>query len=120
LAEVVAVLPIELAQELVDDRAATPLQGSRDIGVVGVLVEVVNSAADVVTVAIGASALPAVLRRARDWVGRRNGTVSSDAELRIKVSGKEFTVMSRGDEEAVLDLLHALGRAGPDSDVDDD
>jgi hypothetical protein len=121
LPQVFALLPIELAQELVDDHAAIPLQGSRDIGAVQVLLEVVDSAADLVTVALGAATLPAAVRRIHAWVvGSRKDAESVGTELRIKASGKELTVESTGDAETVLKLLRAVAHAGADSETDVD
>jgi hypothetical protein len=121
LQQVCALLPIELAQELVDDHAAIPLQGSRDVGALQVLVEVVDSTADLVTVALGVATLPAAVRRIRAWVvGSRSEANSFGAELRVRVSGQELTVESSGDAERVLDLLRAVGNTSTDSETDVD
>lgn len=105
-------VPADLADELIADGTAVRSYTTRGPGmsdVVQLAMQVVNTGADVITVATAAAATPVLVRRLRRYLRRKGGEdANGPVEIVLRSNGRETAIewgLSLSDEEAERILI---------------
>lgn len=110
MADVIARLPIELAQELLDRDLVEPIIGSRaDPESLSVVVELVGFGANLTTVVISSLLLPRAVADLVDWLGHRTASQDPGVDLHIRV-GSDIQISANGDNELAATILNAVAQ----------